>query len=44
MYVFVRFSPQDFHIISGGFCYFPGEKFAASSHPGKFFKIQNFPR
>ena len=37
--VFVSFSPQDFHIIPGGFCYLPGEKFTARSQPGKFFKI-----
>ena len=34
--VFVSFSPQDFHIIPGGFCYLPGDKFTASSHPEKF--------
>ena len=39
----VRFSPQDFHIIPGGFCYLPGEKFTAMSHPGKLFKIEIFP-
>ena len=36
---FVRFSPQDFHFIPGGFCFLPGEKFTARSHPGNFFEI-----
>ena len=40
---FVRLSPQDFHIIPGGFRYLPCEKFTARSHPRKFFKILNFP-
>ena len=26
-----------FHIIPGGFCYLPCEKFTARSHPGKIF-------
>ena len=42
--VFVRFSPQDFHIIPGEFRYLPGEKFTARSHSENFFKIWNFPR
>ena len=37
--VFVMFSPQDFYIIPGVFCYLPGEKFTARPHPGKFFEI-----
>ena len=37
----MRFSPQDFHIIPGGFCYLPGGKFTARSR--KFFKIWSFP-
>ena len=41
--VFVRFFPQDFLIIPGGFCYLPGEKFTARSHPGKFLKLEIFP-
>ena len=36
---FVRFSPQDFHIIPRGFCYLPVVKFTARFHPGKFFEI-----
>ena len=39
VYLFVRFSPQDVHIIPCGFCYLPGEKFTARSYPGKFFEI-----
>ena len=33
-----------FHVILGGVCYIPGEKFTARSHPGKVFKIWNFPQ
>ena len=38
-----RFSLQDFHIFQGEFCYLPGGKFTARSHPRNFFKISNFP-
>ena len=41
---FIFKTPHDFRIISGKFCYLPGEKFTARSHPGTFFKIWNIPR
>ena len=40
--VFVRLSPQDFHLIPGGFCYIPGEKFTAKSRPRDVFEICSF--
>ena len=41
---FIFKTPHDFRIISGKFCYLPGEKFTARSHPRTFFKIWNIPR
>ena len=39
----VRFSPQDFHIIPGGFCYLLGENLLLCLTPENFFKFDSFP-
>ena len=39
----VRFSPQDFHIIPGGFCYLLGENLLLCLTPENFFKFDISP-